>query len=239
MLDREAFVSQAHFSGHHERDSERGTTAGFADCSWCSSCSATRCTALSREKSGATFSLGLRPGICSGGSVRLRQRSDQYLCGVEASPKTGLRRKSWRPAAASCWSLPSRCGSPFSTVNPVVESVVQLTNDRKAKTGTIVTDGARIYFTVGPTGSLRIAQVSVSGGQIGTMSMQPRENPQIVGLTAGSDLHPGRSQCARAHAGEPCGRFLFPPGKHGASVMLRVGRCLPFPRRASSLHARE
>ena len=71
----------------------------------------------------------------------------------------------------------------LSSVNPVVESVVQLTNDGEAKTGSIETDGSRIYFNEGPTGSFRIAQVSVNGGQTGTISMN-LVNPQIVGLTA-------------------------------------------------------
>ena len=71
---------------------------------------------------------------------------------------------------------------------PVVESVVQLTNDGQAKTGSIETDGSRIYFNEGPTGSFRIAQVSVNGGQTGTIPTN-LVNAQIVGLTAdGSSL---------------------------------------------------
>jgi serine/threonine protein kinase/WD40 repeat protein len=64
---------------------------------------------------------------------------------------------------------------------PVVESVVQLTNDPNAKSGTIETDGARIYFTLGQEGSMRLAQVSVGGGQIAEVATQ-LNNPQIVGL---------------------------------------------------------
>ena len=71
---------------------------------------------------------------------------------------------------------------------PVIESVVQLTNDPRAKSGTLVTDGARIYFTVGPAGSLRLAEVSVGGGQIAEVATQ-LNNPQIVGLNRdGSNL---------------------------------------------------
>jgi eukaryotic-like serine/threonine-protein kinase len=71
---------------------------------------------------------------------------------------------------------------------PVVESVVQLTNDGQSKTGSIETDGSRIYFNEGPSGSFRIAQVSVNGGQTGTIPTT-LVNPQIVGLTAdGSSL---------------------------------------------------
>src|SRR5271156_673285 len=48
---------------------------------------------------------------------------------------------------------------------PVVESVTQLTDDGQPKQN-IVSDGSRIYFNEGQTGSIRIAQVSVSGGAI-------------------------------------------------------------------------
>jgi serine/threonine protein kinase/WD40 repeat protein len=46
---------------------------------------------------------------------------------------------------------------------PVVESVTQLTDDGQPKS-TMVTDGSRIYFNEGPTGSLKLAQVSIAGG---------------------------------------------------------------------------
>ena len=65
---------------------------------------------------------------------------------------------------------------------PVVESVVQLTSDPNAKSGILVTDGARIYFALGAAGSLRLAQVSVGGGQTGEVATQ-LNNPQIVGLS--------------------------------------------------------
>ena len=75
-----------------------------------------------------------------------------------------------------------------SPANPVVESVVQLTNDRQSKSGSMETDGARIYFNEGPSGSRRIAQVSVHGGQTGDLTSNLL-NPEIVGLTHdGSDL---------------------------------------------------
>ena len=47
---------------------------------------------------------------------------------------------------------------------PVVESVSQLTSDGELK-GNLETDGTRIYVNEGPNGSLRIAQVSIEGGQ--------------------------------------------------------------------------
>jgi serine/threonine protein kinase/Tol biopolymer transport system component len=49
--------------------------------------------------------------------------------------------------------------------HPVVESVVQLTDDGQPKWGE-VSDGSRIYFTEGLPGSWKIAQVSVAGGPV-------------------------------------------------------------------------
>ena len=75
-----------------------------------------------------------------------------------------------------------------SSVPPVVESVLQLTNDAEPKAPYIATDGSRIYFNEGGVGSLRIAQVSANGGQTGIVPTK-LVNPQIAGLTAdGSSL---------------------------------------------------
>lgn len=64
---------------------------------------------------------------------------------------------------------------------PVVESVVQLTNDGKAKVGALEADASRIYFNEGSVGSFRIAQVSVGGGQTGEVITNVL-NPTIAGL---------------------------------------------------------
>ena len=72
--------------------------------------------------------------------------------------------------------------------NPVIESVVQLTSDPNAKFGSIETDGMRVYFARGAPGSLKLAQVSVNGGQIAEVATQ-LNNPQIAGLSSdGSTL---------------------------------------------------
>jgi len=52
---------------------------------------------------------------------------------------------------------------------PIVESVVELTDDGTPKLGRLVSDGSRIYFTEGTFDSLKIAQVAVSGGQTATI----------------------------------------------------------------------
>src|ERR1700747_71777 len=71
---------------------------------------------------------------------------------------------------------------PSTPSAPVVESVVQLTNDGRVKAGGIETEGSRVYFNEGPSGSFRIAQVSVHGGETGEIPTDLL-NPQIAGLT--------------------------------------------------------
>lgn len=81
---------------------------------------------------------------------------------------------------AAWWALPP--------ATPVVESVVRLTNDGEAKIGVVGTDGSRIYFTEGPSGSFRSAQVSVNGGPTAPL-VNKLVNPLIMDLTAdGSTL---------------------------------------------------
>src|SRR5581483_2941098 len=49
---------------------------------------------------------------------------------------------------------------------PVVEAATQLTDDGEAKWiyGNLLTDGSRVYFNEGTSGSFKIAQVAVTGG---------------------------------------------------------------------------
>ena len=64
---------------------------------------------------------------------------------------------------------------------PVVESVTQLTDDGKPKSGGMASDGSRIYFNQGSTGNWKIAQVSVTGGP--TAPVETRfANSEIAGL---------------------------------------------------------
>jgi eukaryotic-like serine/threonine-protein kinase len=71
---------------------------------------------------------------------------------------------------------------------PSVESVTQLTDDGEPKGDKLVSDGSRIYFNEGPAGSLKIAQVSVTGGRTSLVNTR-LDDPYIAGLTQdGSSL---------------------------------------------------
>ncbi len=65
---------------------------------------------------------------------------------------------------------------------PVVEAITQLTDDGEPKEfGKLVTDGSRIYFNEGTPGSIKIAQVSVTGGHTAVIETR-LEMSWIVGL---------------------------------------------------------
>jgi Tol biopolymer transport system component/DNA-binding winged helix-turn-helix (wHTH) protein len=66
---------------------------------------------------------------------------------------------------------------------PIVEAVTQLTDDGEPKPffSQTVTDGLRIYFNEGAGGSLKIAQVAVTGGSVAVIPTTV-VNPMIVGL---------------------------------------------------------
>jgi serine/threonine protein kinase/Tol biopolymer transport system component len=74
--------------------------------------------------------------------------------------------------------------SRLSSGIPVVERVTQLTDDGEPKPSLtkLVTDGTRIYFNEGASGSLKIAQVAVTGGPTAVFSTR-FENTQIAGLS--------------------------------------------------------
>ncbi len=66
---------------------------------------------------------------------------------------------------------------------PVVESVTQLTDDGQPKDGKLVSDGSRIYFAEGQTGSWKVAQVSITGGPTALVDTRLADL-HIAGLTS-------------------------------------------------------
>jgi len=73
---------------------------------------------------------------------------------------------------------------------PVVEAVTQLTDDGEAKWiyDNLLTDGSRIYYNEGTVGSMKIAQLAVTGGPTAIIPTR-FAIPNVVGLTReGSSL---------------------------------------------------
>ena len=66
---------------------------------------------------------------------------------------------------------------------PVVEAVTQLTEDGVPKSGSLLTDGSRLFFNEASPGKLKIAQVSVSGGETSVIPTS-LANPLLAGIAA-------------------------------------------------------
>ena len=81
---------------------------------------------------------------------------------------------------------------------PVVEAVTQLTDDRVAKWvySSLQTDGSRIYFNEGTVGNLKMAEVSVTGGDTAIIP-STLDNAEIAGVAPeGSPLMVMRGSAA-------------------------------------------
>jgi serine/threonine protein kinase len=100
-------------------------------------------------------------------------------------------------AVFTLWTLPHAV--------PYVGSVTQLTNDAEPKEGGLATDGTRIYFNEGESGSWRIAQVSANGGKTATIDTK-FPNLQIA------DMAPDNSTLLALVGGfrEPYSAWLLP-----------------------------
>ncbi len=95
----------------------------------------------------------------------LEALSDSGSAPAVALPQSSHSRWLWGAATAFAailiaalivwWRIPP--------AEPQVESITQLTDDGQLK-ARLATDGSRIYFNEGPTGSWKLAQVSVAGG---------------------------------------------------------------------------
>ncbi|HVO78533.1 MAG TPA: protein kinase [Candidatus Bathyarchaeia archaeon] len=80
---------------------------------------------------------------------------------------------------------------------PRVVAIAQLTDDGEAKCCRLATDGSRIYFNEGSTGSFKLAQVAVTGGPTGIiptsledpylLALAPEGTGLLVGLRSGKD----------------------------------------------------
>ena len=95
---------------------------------------------------------------------------------------------------------------------PVIESVTQLTHDGEPKLGTVVSDGARIYFNEGQPRTWKIAQVSIKGGPttpVATRLVDPRllavapDGSSLLAALGGNDAPEGPLWSIPLPAGEP------------------------------------
>jgi Tol biopolymer transport system component/DNA-binding winged helix-turn-helix (wHTH) protein len=103
---------------------------------------------------------------------------------VNAAPTASKR---WVWIAAAVVVIAITAGLVFWRTRPpavpIVEAVTQLTDDGEPKPffAQIVTDSLRIYFNEGSRGSLKIAQVAVTGGFVAAVPTSVAD-PKIVGL---------------------------------------------------------
>src|SRR6516164_6710826 len=97
----------------------------------------------------------------------------------------GSRRRVWIAAAVVVIAVTAALvfWRTRPSADPIVEAVTQLTDDGELKpfSSQTVTDGMRIYFNEGSRGSLKIAQVAVTGGSVAVIPTTVA-NPEIVGL---------------------------------------------------------
>ncbi len=120
----------------------------------------------------------------------LEALSDSWSSAGSANNQGARPRWRWIAATATVVAIAAALIAWWRTppAVPVVESVTQLTDDGEAKTGRLVSDGSRVYFDEGPSGSSKIAQVSVTGGHTGVIDTK-LVSPKVAGLGPdGADL---------------------------------------------------
>ena len=117
----------------------------------------------------------------------LEALSDSGSTATAALQRAGIYGKGWGPIAFGAVVLAIAGAFVYwwtrSAAAPVVESITQLTDDRRPKGvhNSLQTDGPRIYFNEGTRGSLQIAQMAVTGGPVAIISTPPL-NAQPVGI---------------------------------------------------------
>src|SRR5271166_3859499 len=89
----------------------------------------------------------------------------------------------------------------WNSTPPQASNYVQITNDGQAKTGPLLTDGLRLYFTEGSQNHRALMQVAASGGE-STALTSPLETPHLM------DIAPNRSDLLIG-LGEPSNSALW------------------------------
>ena len=105
--------------------------------------------------------------------------------GIEVTIQASSKRWMWSAAAVAIVAVAAAVYVWLSRppAAPVVEAISQLTDDGAPKSGTLLTDGSRIFFTEGATSSVKIVQVSASGGETSVVPTS-LNNPILVGIAA-------------------------------------------------------
>lgn len=115
----------------------------------------------------------------------LEALSDSTAIPVSVAAQQSPGRSIWRPVALSALAVALLAAILFWRLMPervpVVEGITQLTDDRKPKAN-LVTDGLRIYFE-GLIYNPSLAQVAVSGGQIGYLPATPASDSGLAAIS--------------------------------------------------------
>src|SRR5580704_221854 len=121
---------------------------------------------------------------------------------VARSESRGSRRRVVIASGSAAWLL--ALGITLTRRNatlPQASNYVQITNGGHPKTGPLLTDGLRLYFTEGSQNHRSLMQVSASGGE-STALTSPLETPHLM------DIAPSRSDLLIG-LGEPSNSALW------------------------------
>ena len=138
----------------------------------------------------------------------------------QATPEARRRDRNWWTVALFSSSLSALVLFLWwllPTPVPVVQGVSQLTDDGEPKAGVggLVTDGLRVYFNEGQERSPKLAQVSVTGGQTG--SIATKLNDGVI-----SDLAPDASALLIGVVDSPYNHFWLQPLPAGQARSLGI-----------------
>jgi Tol biopolymer transport system component/DNA-binding winged helix-turn-helix (wHTH) protein len=133
---------------------------------------------------------------------------------ARSESRGGRRRVVFVTGSAACLLALGIIFMRWNATLPQASNYVQITNDGHPKTGPLLTDGLRLYFTEGSQNHRSLMQVSASGGE-STALTSPLETPHLM------DIAPNRSDLLIG-LGEPSNSALWMVSLP-ASGLRRVG----------------
>jgi DNA-binding winged helix-turn-helix (wHTH) protein len=120
---------------------------------------------------------------------------------ARAESRGSRRRVVFVTGSAACLLALGITFTRWNATLPQASNYVQITNDGHPKTGPLLTDGLRLYFTEGSQNHRSLMQVSASGGE-STALTSPLETPHLM------DIAPNRSDLLIG-LGEPSSSALW------------------------------